>query len=224
MKLFLICVATLPLLACSSLPGKNYISLKEKESSAYKTTSEAVKIESSTNVSSQKAPITYSKNSPLIKTSSGLSTFHKISFEKNNSTGKFLVFSAKNHVVGYLKNGYIVPEIEFFDKDSSKQKSLLVQFGEDASCQIGRCLITTFDISQLPAGKITGIIMAKSETLDQPFLSKKESLNQFAGGVFIHQNFAIDFYADFFGDVEIYLSYNKPLSSDVGSHAIFYQR
>jgi hypothetical protein len=224
MKSFFICAAISILSACSALPSKNYIYLKENESNAYKTLSEAMKIESSINVTSKEESINFSKSTPVIKTSNGLSTFHKISFEKNDSTGKFLIFSAKNHVVGYLKNGFIVPEIEFFDKDGGRLKSVLVQFGEDASCQIGRCLITTYDIGKFPSGKITGIVMAKSDTPDQPFLSKKESLNQFAGGVFINQSFAINIYADFFGNAEIYLANNKPLSADIDGHAIFYQK
>lgn len=224
MRFFLISIALLIMSSCSSLPSKNYVYLKENESSAFKSVSEAMRIDSSVNVTSRKASITFSKSSPLIKSSNGLSTFHKISFEKNSSTEKFLVFSAKNHVVGYLKNGYIVPEIEFFSTESRKLKAVLAQFGEESSCQIGRCLISTFDISQLPDGKITGILMARSDTPDQPFLSKKESLDQFAGGLPIHQNFAIEFYADYFGDAEIYLSDKKPLSADVGGHTIFYQR
>jgi hypothetical protein len=205
------------------MPSKNYLLLKEKESSAYNSVVDASKTNSSTNVTLEKSPVSFSKESPLVKTSNGVATFHKIVFEKNE-TAKYLVFSAKNHVVGYLKNGYIVPEIEFFDKDGKKLKSIMVQFGEEAACQMGRCLISTFEISHFPAGKITSIVMARSDNPDKPFLSSRNGLNQFAGGVYLQQTYTENIYSDFFGDADIYLSNNKPLSSDVGSHRIFYQR
>ncbi len=224
MRLIFIFIITPILFACSAMPSKNYAIIKEQESSAYNTTLEAKKSGSSIQVTPEKSKISFSKNSPLVKASNSLAPFNKFSFEKKNESEKYLVFSAKNHVIGYLKNGYIVPEIEFFDNDGKKLKSVLAQFGEEASCQIGRCLVTTFDVSNFPPGKITGIVMAKSDGTDKPFLSKTEDMNQFTNGVYLHQTFTVDIYADFFGDAEVYLSNQRPLSSEIGGNTIFYQK
>lgn len=218
---------TLTFTACATTPVKNSEEINQNKNKAYKSIVAALDLNNEIILSNDKKRVVYSKASSLVQTPSGTTTFQKISFKKNSVTPKYLIFASANHVIGKMtetKIGYIVPQVELFD---SKRKSLsvpLVQFGENSICGLGRCLISVFDISNLSNDQIDGLILAKVEDAEKPFVVKKESLSQLVENTVINQSFDIRFYADYYGDADIYFSEQLPLKNQGAGHAIFFQK
>lgn len=213
--------------ACATTPVKNSEEIRQNKSKAYSGLVAALDLDKEISLSNDKMRVVYSKDSPLVQTSMGTTTFQKISFKKDSSTPRYLVLASANHVIGRItetKIGYIVPKIEWFDSNKRSLAAPLVQFGEKSICGLGRCLISVFDLSNLNANQINGLILAKVEDAEKPFVVKKESLTQLVESTVINQSFNVNFYADYYGDVDIYFSDQLPLKNRGAGHAIFFQK
>lgn len=125
MKQFLQAVfITLIFTACATTPVKNSEEIKQNKNKAYTSIVAALDLNSEIIISNDKKRVVYSKESPLVQTPSGTTTFQKVSFIKNNTTPRYLIFASANHLIGKMtetKIGYFVPQVELFD---SKKKSL----------------------------------------------------------------------------------------------------
>lgn len=218
---------TLIFTACASTPLKNSEEVRRNKNKAYSSAVAALSFDNEVIISNDKKRVVFSKESPLVQTPTGTTTFQKISLKKDGTIPRYLVLASANHLIGKMtdtKIGYIVPSVEWFDSNKKSLSAPLVQFGENSICGLGRCLISVFDLSNLSASQISGLILAKVDDAEKPFEVKKESLTQLVENTVINQSFDISFYADYYGDVDIYFSEQLPLKNQGAGQTIFYQK